>query len=989
MSSQSPLPNNEQQNNNHQQSSSRGGMVDRSKIEALAPSDEFKQSYVGVTHRKRRGKFQARIYKMNKEYNIGLFDLATDAAFAYDAAYRLFGLKLAQKKLSATTLNNDGNSDPFDSEEANFVFNWLTYPDEAMMEVESPERMNFTCPSNYRAKRSEELASRLLASTQEQNVEGLQEIGIISEADLVAKVRKEIISIAKLAAAICPVQKIFGKRACDLTFDELPEVEVRSRKRSRKPSREYLIKHQFVQQQQQQQQQIVHYNRGKPILTPPTGHRSESELIEFIMQALRRDGNVLLPVDASGRVLELLLVLDRHWDRQRLGAAYNLCWVGPMSINTIEFARAQLEWMNPPLGAQFDSQRGLNPYRLKNVKICSSVSELESVMEKSGGNPTAVLASGASLDHGPARDLLLKWGDNPDNLVLLTNSSRCVPRGDVWSQRLREKQGGIVVKEKKTTKEDVAASAGAAVGEADDEGKQLVGAALAPSDVSIYTAASQLLYKWCVAKASGEEMADEIGVDTYVPHRAPLAGAELKGFLAAEEEERRMKKAEAEKKAMMQEIELARGQLRLGEDTEGGGGGVDATTKGATGSATSTTAGAGVVSPKRPRKKSRFNQDLFIKFSKPVHMTFDVREEAVGLGQPDAVAKYGIGESMSRQGDVVEDDYGISVKAESFVDIVTGVDPSKFSGGTGRIGEEVTRRGLGFGVDGKQVVTPGGGDADNLLNDAEDEGMNEKMLEIVDLSSGKGIIRGRNGRQPIKVSVIPRRLEVLAEVVYVPLEGRVDARAARQQVRALQPRHLVVIGGSKSNSLLLGDALRSSGPSSANGNSNTVHVPVDGDTIQLTVGHAAYPVRLLDTPYLTKSEKEAMEVEEKEIEPVEPFEAKIGECTVSLVDFVATGKKWAVDGSLVLAPRRQESSLKQPSLMLSAREVLLTDLRSEVIALGMKAEYSALSGYSQLVVNGKIFVRKDTASGKLGVEGPLCEDFFRVRSLVSSQFVTL
>mmetsp|Transcript_820 Transcript_820/g.1358 ORF Transcript_820/g.1358 Transcript_820/m.1358 type:complete len:435 (-) Transcript_820:153-1457(-) len=254
MSSQSPLPNNEQQNNNHQQSSSRGGMVDRSKIEALAPSDEFKQSYVGVTHRKRRGKFQARIYKMNKEYNIGLFDLATDAAFAYDAAYRLFGLKLAQKKLSATTLNNDGNSDPFDSEEANFVFNWLTYPDEAMMEVESPERMNFTCPSNYRAKRSEELASRLLASTQEQNVEGLQEIGIISEADLVAKVRKEIISIAKLAAAICPVQKIFGKRACDLTFDELPEVEVRSRKRSRKPSREYLIKHQFVQQQQQQQQ---------------------------------------------------------------------------------------------------------------------------------------------------------------------------------------------------------------------------------------------------------------------------------------------------------------------------------------------------------------------------------------------------------------------------------------------------------------------------------------------------------------------------------------------------------------------------------------------------------------------------------------------------------------------------------------------------------------------------------------------------------------
>lgn len=374
----------------------------------------------------------------------------------------------------------------------------------------------------------------------------------------------------------------------------------------------------------EQQEVVVHYNNGKPILSPPMGQRSESEMIEFIMQALRRDGNVLLPVDASGRVLELLLVLDRHWERQRLSAAYNLCWVGPMSINTIEFARSQLEWMNPPLGAQFDSQRGLNPYRLKNIKICSSINELENVIEKSNGNPTAVLASGACLDHGPARDLLLKWGDNPDNLVLITNSSRCVPRGDVWSQRLREKmmkkkQSGGALKEKsKSVTEDAAA-------EADDEGK-LLGMALAPSDVSTYTAASQLLYQWCVAKASGEEMADEIGIDTYVPHRAPLAGPELKAFLAAEEEERRMKKAEAEKKAMMQEIELARGRLRLGEDTEGGGGGEaksKETTAGAPVSNASggreLTTGSGAMSPTRPRKKSRFNQDLFIKFSKPVH----------------------------------------------------------------------------------------------------------------------------------------------------------------------------------------------------------------------------------------------------------------------------------------------------------------------------------------------------------------------------------
>jgi hypothetical protein len=81
-------------------------------------------------------------------------------------------------------------------------------------------------------------------------------------------------------------------------------------------------------------------------------------------------------------------------------------------------------------------------------------------------------------------------------------------------------------------------------------------------------------------------------------------------------------------------------------------------------------------------------------------VTFDFREEADGIGQPDSVAKFGIIESV-RSGVYYEDDYGIAVKADSFIDIVTGVDPSKFAGKlSGRIGEEVTRRGLGFGLDG-------------------------------------------------------------------------------------------------------------------------------------------------------------------------------------------------------------------------------------------------------------------------------------------------
>lgn len=89
-------------------------------------------------------------------------------------------------------------------------------------------------------------------------------------------------------------------------------------------------------------------------------------------------------------------------------------------------------------------------------------------------------------------------------------------------------------------------------------------------------------------------------------------------------------------------------------------------------------------------------------------VTFEVREEAVGIGQSDSTAKYGIGESVGQSGDVMEDEYGISVIPERFTDIVTGVDPSKFAGGSGRIGEDVSRNGFGYGVDSTGGSSRGG-----------------------------------------------------------------------------------------------------------------------------------------------------------------------------------------------------------------------------------------------------------------------------------------
>lgn len=281
--------------------------------------------------------------------------------------------------------------------------------------------------------------------------------------------------------------------------------------------------------------------------------------------------------------------------------------------------------------------------------------------------------------------------------------------------------------------------------------------------------------------------------------------------------------------------------------------------------------------------------------------------------------------------------------------------------------------------------------------------MDEQALEAHDLSEGTGIIRGRNGRTPTKITIVPRRLEVLAEIAYVPLEGRVNARAARQSVRALQPRQVIVLGGKAGTnrdscgsvlplevvdevSILAGAAQTFAD------HSVCVGAPSDGESIELSVGHSAYAARLVDMPYQTRDEKQSSaENGINPAEPIEPVETKVGSCTASLLNAVATGQKVALGGSIVLAPRAlsKVATMRRPPVYVSDGEVLLTDLRSELMAQGMKADYSTQAGFAQLVVNGKILVKKGQESQQLDIEGPLCEDFFTVRGIVRGQFVTL
>ncbi len=148
---------------------------------------------------------------------------------------------------------------------------------------------------------------------------------------------------------------------------------------------------------------------------------SPSALRDTVLQTLRNDGNVLIPVDASGRVLEILMILNALWEEKRL--TYPLLFVGPVVTATLEFARCQLEWMNEDLVKGLGHQQVDNPLALKRVTLCSTEKEALRIMQQMR-SPAVVLAVSDTLEDGPSRNFFARWAGNRRNTVIVLDPKR-------------------------------------------------------------------------------------------------------------------------------------------------------------------------------------------------------------------------------------------------------------------------------------------------------------------------------------------------------------------------------------------------------------------------------------------------------------------------------------------------------------------------------------------------------------------------------------
>lgn len=166
------------------------------------------------------------------------------------------------------------------------------------------------------------------------------------------------------------------------------------------------------------------------IYAPLGRKKRESELLEQVTKTLGEGGDVLMPVDSGGRVLEIAMVLDSHWTQNKI--QHPVVFLTNVAFNTIEFAKSQLEWMSESVMHTFENSRE-NPFSFRNIRLIHSIEELDGLRLPS---PKLVLASMPDLEAGFSRILFAQYASNPKNLVVLTD--RGIP--GTLSHKLLEKE---------------------------------------------------------------------------------------------------------------------------------------------------------------------------------------------------------------------------------------------------------------------------------------------------------------------------------------------------------------------------------------------------------------------------------------------------------------------------------------------------------------------------------------------------------------------
>lgn len=208
---------------------------------------------------------------------------------------------------------------------------------------------------------------------------------------------------------------------------------------------------------------LVSSSRAPAVLRPG---RRDDQLLQTIRTCVARGGTVLIPADSSARVLELAYLLEHAWRRDAAAVAAGGAGGGVEGIGTLarsklylagrtsgslmRHARTLLEWMNDGIVQEFEAvadgskqasnsgkrgngddgkNREAGPFDLRHMRLLERRAQVDRALNTpaAAGAGKVILASDASMEWGFSKEILRRIAGSRQNLVLLTEVPGMLP----------------------------------------------------------------------------------------------------------------------------------------------------------------------------------------------------------------------------------------------------------------------------------------------------------------------------------------------------------------------------------------------------------------------------------------------------------------------------------------------------------------------------------------------------------------------------------
>uniref|UniRef100_H2M7W9 Cleavage and polyadenylation specificity factor subunit 2 n=1 Tax=Oryzias latipes TaxID=8090 RepID=H2M7W9_ORYLA len=281
-----------------------------------------------------------------------------------------------------------------------------------------------------------------------------------------------------------------------------------------------------------------------------------------------------------------------------------------------------------------------------------------------------------------------------------------------------------------------------------------------------------------------------------------------------------------------------------------------------------------------------------------------------------------------------------------------------------------------------------------------------------------------NGDEPMDqdLSVVPTKcisnmenLEIRARITYIDYEGRSDGDSIKKIINQMKPRQLVIVHGPPEASQDLAESCK------AFSKDIKVYTPKLQETVDATSETHIYQVRLKDSLVSSLQFCKAKDTELAWIDGVLDMRVVKVDTGVMLEDRVKeeeedgempmeTGQEVGIDhnATAVAAQRamknlfgEDEKEVSEESDVIPTLEPLplteipghqavfineprLSDFKQVLLREGIQAEFVG----GVLVCNNMVAVRR-TEAGRIGLEGCLCDDYYKIRELLYQQYAVV